>query len=220
MNNLEEQLQNAYNTYNLPPDQQESINKFLELLEKKDRATYEHSIRVGLCASKIGDFLKINGKALLYAGLLHDVGKSRIDTEILTKTEGFNDEDYKKIQQHVEHSYQLLKGVHDFSADIAVRHHQYQETKYPDVLPEYCKPYSQETKEKIDYYALILSLADFYDAATTRVNNKSGTKKQLTKTEVKQQLFNKYPYLNKLIEDLYENNIFEDEKINQEKKAP
>lgn len=211
MNCLEESLQTAYNKYQIPENRQKSINNFLVKLLEKDKDTYEHSLRVGLLASQIGEFLQLDGRALLYSGLLHDVGKLQIDSKILSKKEGFNEQDYKVIQKHVEHSHELLKGIHDFSADVAVRHHQYQDTKYPDVLPDYCQPYSQETRATIDFYAMILALADFYDAATTRINNKQGNNKQLTKAEVKTLVLSKHPHFNVLINELYKNEIFKED---------
>ena len=61
---------------------------FLQPLRAKDLATYEHSCRVGILATQIGEFAHLDPKALLYAGLLHDIGKAQTRLATLQKTEG------------------------------------------------------------------------------------------------------------------------------------
>lgn len=209
MKNLEEKLQRAY-AAGISAENQVSIERYLGLLKQKEPATHAHSVRVGILASNIGEFLHLDSRALLYAGLLHDVGKLLINVETLTKTEGFDQNDYEQIKQHPVYSYQLLRGVHDFSADIVVRHHKHQPDAYPENLPDYSKPYNQATRATIDFYARILALADFYDAASTRINEKHGEKKALTKAEIKTLMFVQHPHFKKLINDLYQNGIFEE----------
>lgn len=210
MANLEKKLQEVYIVNGIAADKQESINLYLKLLAHKDIQTYSHSIRVGVLASEIGEFLHLDSKALLYAGLLHDVGKALVNIESLTKTEGFGEKDFQEIKHHPDFSYRLLRGIHDFSADIAIRHHQYQTGAYPEELPEYKQPYSRATQVTIDFYAMIISLADFYDAAKNRVNDKHGEKRRLSKEELKSLMFDKHPHFRKLISELYKNKVFED----------
>lgn len=209
MSGLEEKLQEAYFVNGITADKQESINVYLRLLANKDIQTYSHSVRVGLLASKIGSFLHLDNKALLYAGLLHDVGKALINIESLTKTEGFDEKDFQEIKHHPDFSYRLLRGIHDFSADIAIRHHRYQTGAYPKELPEYKQPYSRATQVTIDFYAMIISLADFYDAAKNRLNDKHGKKRKLSKEELKLLVLDKHPHFRKLIGELYKCEIFE-----------
>lgn len=213
MTDLEEKLKRAYVANGITADKQASIDVYLRLLANKDPATYSHSIRVGILASEISEFLHLDSKALLYAGLLHDVGKALVNTETLTKTEGFGEKDYEEIKHHPNFSYRLLRGIHNFSADIAIRHHRYQTGAYPENLPEYNLPYSMATRSTIDFYAMVLSLADFYDAATMRVNDKHGEKRKLSKEELKSLMFDKHPHFRKLIGELYRNGILEDEEI-------
>ena len=93
---LEEQLESAYNELGIEPQNRERINVFLSLIKQRDPETYAHSIRVGLRARKIAQYMHIDEKALFYTGTLHDVGKSLIGSEILRKTEGFNEKDREK----------------------------------------------------------------------------------------------------------------------------
>ncbi len=205
---LEKRLNDAFTENNINVDQQQGLHQYLNLLKNKDIPTYMHSLRVGILASYIGKFLHLDSKALLYAGLLHDIGKTLIMKETLQKTERFDEQDFSEIQNHTEYSYRILRDIYPFSADIAIRHHYYQDHGYPETLPVYNKPYSKATRATIDFYAMIVSLADFYDAASTRINEKHGEKRKLTDTEVKTLLLDKHPHFKKLIEDLYQENIF------------
>ena len=213
MADLEDKLQKAYVANGINSQRQQDLNAVLNLILCKDKETYYHSLRVGLLASQIGDFLHLDSKALLYNGLLHDVGKIMVDTESLTKKDDFNDKDYDEIKKHAEYSYNILKGVFNFSADVSVRHHRYQTNGYPENLPEYTKSYSSATRSTIDFYAMIVSLADFYDAAATRINNRHGEKRLLTEKEVKELMLKRHPHFRKLIDDLYRNGIFESEEV-------
>ena len=95
MADLEDKLQKAYVANGINSQRQQDLNAVLNLILCKDKETYYHSLRVGLLASQIGDFLHLDSKALLYNGLLHDVGKIMVDTESLTKKKDFDEKDYE-----------------------------------------------------------------------------------------------------------------------------
>lgn len=208
---LEDLLNKAFTELNIDIKNQQSIHNYLEILKQKDQATYEHSIRVGLLASQIARHIHLDPKALFFAGTLHDIGKTLISSEILQKKEGFNEEDMKEMRRHSEYTYKLLSGIHEFSAEIALRHHRYQEEGYPKNLPKSKVHFSKNTKLMIDIFGRILSLADFYDAITTRNNDKFGEKK-LSQYEIKRILLEKNKDQKQLVERLYKNEIFGSEK--------
>ena len=208
MSSLEEQLNQAFAFYRVSEKNQQSALTYLNLLKAKDEPTYSHSIRVGLLGAKVADYLHLGPKALLFSGLLHDTGKALIDPKILHKTEEFNREDMEVMKNHPEYSYQLLKGVHEFSAEVVIRHHQFQEDKYPVKLPPSKFNFSKNTQAKIDLCARILALTDCYDALSTRINDKFGGKR-LSPKEVKSILLKKNPDQESLIEDLYQKGIFD-----------
>lgn len=220
MRSLEDELEGAFADLDISSENQDSIRTYLSLLRGKDQATYEHSIRIGLLGTRIARHMHLDPKALFFAGTLHDIGKTLIDPETLQKTEGFNEKDMEQMRKHPEHTYRMLRGVHEFSAEVALRHHKYQESGYPKRLPKYKTPFSSNTKLMIDFFGRILSLADFYDAVTSRVNDKFGEKRKLSQEEVKSILLMKNPDQKHLIEDLYANGIFgEQEEVKGEKKV-
>jgi len=205
---LENQLEGAFLNLNIAPEHRESITNHLNILKKKDETTYGHSIRVGLLSLKIGTYMSLDPKALFFAGTLHDIGKVLIDPEILKKTKGFGKKDMAEMKKHPEYAYKILRGVHEFSAEIAVRHHKYQEEGYPKKLPKPKISFSENTKLMIDFLGRILSLADFYDALTSRENDKFGEKRKMSKQEAKKILLEKNRDQGYLIENLYKNRIF------------
>lgn len=201
---LEERLNLACESLGISEANRESLQHKLFEVRQRDEATYTHSLRVGLLAKDIAAHYGLDIKAHFWGGLLHDYGKTAIDGKLLTKKEPFTEEDYKKIRVHPERGYELLEGKHAFAALVALFHHCYQgdrsypftadgvekvghEAKTGDVV---C---SQRPAEEIDALlqrikvpevviakarkvARLVSIADFYDAITTRDNTKFGGK--------------------------------------------
>jgi putative nucleotidyltransferase with HDIG domain len=202
---LEQKMDLACVETEVKADDQSSINAYLTLLKIKDDATYEHSLRVGLLASRIGSYLHLDAKALLFAGLLHDVGKSLVNPETLKKTVGFGQADKKEMDDHVMFGYRMLRGKFDFTAEIILRHHLFQERGYPADIPEPLHDTSLGTEVMKNYYGRILALADFYDALTSRNNDAFGGKPDHVKA--KEIYLEKNSDQKKLIEELYANGI-------------
>lgn len=186
------------------PKDRIDIYNFLRILKLKDSETYSHSIRVALIASKAAEVLNIDPKAMLFSGCLHDIGKIEIDINILNKPD-FNEQDMELVKNHVLYSYNIIHERFGFTADVIVRHHYWQEGGYPKELPEFNKKYSQKTKDEIIYYSRILALVDFYDAATTRNNNRFPGKKNSEK--IKNALLEKNQDMSGIIELLYDKGI-------------
>ncbi|MBI1974751.1 MAG: HD domain-containing protein, partial [Parcubacteria group bacterium] len=159
--------------------------------------TYRHSIRVAALAVRIGEYLHLPPRPLLWAGLLHDIGKILVNPRLLTKVGNFSDADYKEMEAHVEFGWRLLRGIHDWTANILVRHHHFSSRPYPAVLPSPAPPYPAVITDKFDHYARLLALADFYDALMTRKNGKFDPR--LSKREI---YFKENPDQQELIESL------------------
>lgn len=141
----------------------ELLNEILDVKEV-DEYLYNHSLNVGVISNLIGRWMELPQKdldILLMAGLLHDIGKLRVDPQVLYKPGKLTDEEFREMKRHPEHSYQMLVEMGYKDPDIlkAVTFHHEKEdgTGYPLKL----------TGDKITLHAKILAIADIFDAMTS-----------------------------------------------------
>ncbi len=174
----------------------------LAALATKHVPTYEHCIRVGLLAAAIARYSRLDTKALLLSGVLHDVGKTLCPPEILGKTSGWSAKDARMMQRHVLDGYRILRGVFEFSAEVMLLHHRFQPDGYPKKLPRSSVPFSPATRARIFLYGRILALSDCFDALH-RVNDKHGEKRAFSSREIKEKMFEYNPDSRDLLEKLY-----------------
>lgn len=190
---IEGQLIQAMDLNGISDTNQEKIFNYLKILDGKDPATAQHSMRVAVLAGQIARVEATPGiipKMLLWAGALHDIGKVAIPLETLAKTEKFTKKDMKAMEPHVLLGWQMLERQFDYTAAIIVRHHQFGPKPYPAKLPE-LPEWLEPKKAVINGAARQLALADFYDALMNRKNDKSkkgkaGAKKELTGNDKRQ----------------------------------
>jgi putative nucleotidyltransferase with HDIG domain len=183
-------LELAFQGEEITDECQKDILAYLRILKLRDEPTYQHSIRVGLLAEKIAGCLQEHGitpKMLLWAGLLHDIGKALIPPDILNKKAAFTPEDYAAMEPHAKYGWDMLSNVHDYTAQIIVRHHQFGPHPYPAVLPP-LPEYLNGKGQMIATAARLLALADYYDALMSRDNEKFGST-PLTPAEKRDQYF-------------------------------
>ena len=63
--------------------------------------------------------------------------------------------------------------MHPFTAEVILRHHQYQKNPYPAILPPLPEQFDNPiTRSKIKLYSLLLSICDFDEAYHARKNHK------------------------------------------------
>jgi len=130
-----------------------------------DYYTYTHCINVALYSIGIGKFIGMSDselEVLAHAGILHDIGKSKIDPAITNKPDILTEAEYKQMQKHTILGYDLLKtlGERDPRVLGAIRghHERLDGTGYPDKL----------SGSHIPYFAQILAVADIFDALNTK----------------------------------------------------
>ncbi|KIL46448.1 hypothetical protein KP77_25750 [Jeotgalibacillus alimentarius] len=129
-----------------------------------DSYIFHHSYNVTLYTLAIGKQLKLPVKQLEQLGLgamLHDIGKTMINEEILMKEGPLTDEEFEEIKKHTVHGFELLKNLHNVSlltAHCAFQHHERLDgSGYPRGLKA----------ADIHPYAKILAVADVFDACTS-----------------------------------------------------
>lgn len=145
-------------------DTNRDVISMLSNIRNVDEYTYTHSINVGLLAMMFGRWAKLDKtevKSLLYAGLLHDIGKARVPDEILNKKGKLTDKEFEIIKKHTIYGYDVVKGCKYISNRIAkavLLHHERNDSKgYPFGFD----------KEKIPFLARVLAIVDTYDAMTS-----------------------------------------------------
>ncbi len=95
------------------------------------------------------------------AGLLHDIGKITVPTDLLSKPGKLTDEELEVIKRHPETGYQILKSVDEYItiAKYVLHHHErWDATGYPAGLKG----------EEIPLQSRIIAVADAYEAMTAK----------------------------------------------------
>lgn len=143
----------------------------ISALKVSDEYTFKHSVDVATMAMIIGKKHGLDEDAVRevgIAGLLHDMGKSRIPNEVLNKPARLTDEEFHLMKQHALFGYQILKEKNEFNDKIllgVLQHHEKLNGKgYPMGV----------SAEKIHLYARLISVADIYDALVTERPYKKG----------------------------------------------
>ena len=142
----------------------ESIHSLVNLAEAKDPYTKRHSVKVSNYAVGLAKRMGLSKKEIdniRLAAILHDIGKIGISENILLKESSLTDEEYKEVKKHTEIGADILKPLKFFKETILmIKHHHenFDGSGYPDGLKQ----------EKIPLGSRILSVADVYDALTSR----------------------------------------------------
>jgi len=132
-------------------------------VEEKDEATEGHCHRLERLAILTGERLGLSGQRLVnlsYGAYLHDIGKVRVPSHILGKTEALNDEEWEEMRRHPEHGEAMLREKSFLQAAgliVRAHHERYDGTGYPDGL----------RGEQIPIEARIIAVVDAYDAITS-----------------------------------------------------
>jgi hypothetical protein len=137
------------------------VRALLVSLATKDRSTEEHTRRVALRAVEVGEELGLSPprlRELALGGLLHDIGKLAVPTEILRKPGALTDEEFGVVKRHPVTGDELLRDLGGFSEPVLrlVRHHheRLDGSGYPDGADDL----------GLELDTRILAVCDVYDA--------------------------------------------------------
>lgn len=132
-------------------------------IDAKDPYTRGHSVRVARYAAATAEELGLESQEIenvLYAGLLHDIGKIGISEQILHKPTSLEVEEWEAVKAHPVTGAKILAPIPSLREAIPmVRHHheRYDGTGYPQGL----------TGKEIPLGARILAVADAFEAMTS-----------------------------------------------------
>jgi len=138
----------------------EILSKYLE---STDRYTKGHSVRVSELATEIAIAMGLprsEVENIRVSGLLHDIGKIEISSEILSKAAELSKEEKELMDQHTVKGAYILTAVGSVLKEvvpIVVAHHQY----FADTFE------NNVGTNNIPLGARVIAVADAYDAMTT-----------------------------------------------------
>jgi len=137
-----------------------TIYAISKLIEVKDPYTAGHQVRVAKLSEAIAKELGMESdkiKTLIWACLLHDIGKINVPSEILTKPRKLSDVEFSIIKTHPIVAYNILREINALSpvAQIILQHHERIDgSGYPSGLKE----------KDILFEAKIIAVADTIEA--------------------------------------------------------
>lgn len=130
-----------------------------------DDYTFQHSVDVATMAVLMAKSMNMTDKYkkdIGLAGILHDIGKTKIPDEILNAPRKLTDEEFDLIKKHPIYGYELIKNNKDMSDEAKVgvltHHEKYDGTGYPLGIKG----------PQINIIGKILSTVDVYDALVTK----------------------------------------------------
>ncbi len=140
------------------------LKKLGSALAKGDSQETDHNARVLIYAMRLAESVKLpleQRRSLIYGVFLHDIGMLSISPAILVKEDELDKEEMKEIAQHPKNGAELIRKFRWLrTAEKVVRYHHenYDGNGYPDGIKH----------EKIPMTARIFSIADTFDALTSR----------------------------------------------------
>ena len=133
-------------------------------LKDLDDYNFEHSVGVAALLIAFGRAMKLprdDIRQLAIGGLLHDIGKGQVPEAILNKPSRLTDDEYARMQSHVNESLRLIDGVPGvgpIARQVVAEHHERIDgSGYPNRL---------QGKE-ISLYGQMAAIVDVYDAITS-----------------------------------------------------
>ncbi|MDX9893317.1 MAG: HD domain-containing protein [Patescibacteria group bacterium] len=196
------------------------------LADKHIETSYKHSIDVATIAEAFADefkdsFNQEKKDTFVTAALLHDIGKRKVNPEILLKNGKPTDEERKEIERHVYEGWEICQNIADkirelnperaelmsgVIAEIVFRHQAHGNGhSYP--APEaFHRHQDPETEELISEMSKKISVIDIFDA----LNSYRAYRVPADKPEIERLLKTKFPEEDEWINFLI-NNFIDDQ---------
>lgn len=162
-------LEGVYDTVNIlvsDYSKEYDVVKNLIDISHKDYSTILHSINVMALVLGFAFYINLSldeTKILGLCGLLHDVGKTKVDQKILNAQRKLSDEEFEEIKSHTYRGYNILKGCkfrNEYLKHLslsALEHHEKSDgTGYP----------LNKTESRLARFSQILAIVDCYEALT------------------------------------------------------
>jgi putative nucleotidyltransferase with HDIG domain len=139
-----------------------NVLNYIRYIRQGDDATYSHCLNVALLCSVFGSWLGMpesDISTLIIAGMLHDIGKTKVPPEILYKPGKLTKEEFDEVKNHTIYGYHILEysNLPRAVKFTALMHHEKHDGKgYPLRI----------STSSIDKTASIVSICDIFEAMT------------------------------------------------------
>ncbi|NOH79626.1 HD-GYP domain-containing protein [Vibrio sp. RE86] len=132
-------------------------------LRSKDEYLLEHSVNVATLLVTFGKHLEMpkeSLKQMAIGGIIHDVGKIKVDDKVLHKPARLTAEEFEHMKMHQVYADEIIMkvaGLSDVSRDVCLMHHEKLDgTGYPKGL----------AADEIPIHGRMSCIVDIYDALT------------------------------------------------------
>lgn len=138
------------------------IFNYIRFMKQSDEATYGHCINVSLLCNLFGHWINMKADEIVLltvAGILHDIGKTKIPEWILCKKGKLTEAEFAVMKTHTSLGYDLLKNMdihEDIKLSTLMHHEKIDGSGYPVGI----------SGSAINPIASIVSICDIYDAMT------------------------------------------------------
>ncbi|GLT16467.1 HD family phosphohydrolase [Vibrio zhanjiangensis] len=132
-------------------------------LRNKDEYLLEHSVNVATLLVTFGKFIGLSSemlKQMAIGGIIHDVGKIKVDNKVLQKQGKLTPEEFEHMKLHQVYAEQIISevsGISQVSRDVCLMHHEKLDGNgYPNGLKG----------DEIPLHGRMSCIVDIYDALT------------------------------------------------------
>lgn len=139
------------------------VSMMIKLIEMRDPYTSGHGKKVSKISTLLAEKIKLDNETIYkirIAALIHDIGKTSVPAEILSKPAMLNDIEFQIIKEHTKIGFNVLKSMEAFKdiARIVLCHHErLNGSGYPSGIKG----------DSIPIEARIIAVADVFDAMTS-----------------------------------------------------
>ncbi|MDI1298208.1 HD-GYP domain-containing protein [Methylotenera sp.] len=154
---------------------------WLAKLKQTDDYSYNHAMSVSITLMALANFMSLPKKQvkdLGLAGLLQDIGKAKIPTDLLHKLDKITHDEFEILKKHVEHALALLEATENISSTVILTVSQHHEridgSGYPYKL----------SGNQISLTGQMAGLVDTYCALTTNKVYAKGVYNQIALEEI------------------------------------
>ena len=140
------------------------VLNYMQLAKPLDDYTFAHSLNVSLISIIIAKWLGMSDSQvdeIATAGLLHDIGKTKISEAILSKPGKLTPQEFDEIKKHTLYGFKMVEKMEGITENIKysvlLHHEKIDGSGYPLSIKE----------SEIPLFARIIAIADIYDAMTS-----------------------------------------------------